>query len=92
MAAITPSNILVESAGSTRMHVATFVAASSPGDIWTSGIQGVVFACAQGIGSATGANVSASFSATNATSTNITFGGGVSVTQPAFVCMILSKS
>jgi hypothetical protein len=87
MAAITPSNIQIESAGSTRMHLATFAVGSSPNDTWASGIDGIVFACAQGIGSATGANVSASFS-----TTTLTFGGGVSVTQPAFVCMVLSKS
>ena len=87
MGAINPTAIQQESAGSMKAHIATFAIGSAPGDTWASGIEGIVFAVAQGIGSATGANVTCSFSGET-----ITFGGGVSATQPAISCLVLSHS
>lgn len=89
MGAITPSTIYEESLGSLKCHLATFAIGSSPGDTWTSSIPGIVFTSAEGVGSDTGANVCSTFATAT---TIITFGGGVSVTQPAFTCMVLSKS
>ena len=89
MAAISPSNIYQESCGSLKAHICEFTIGSSPGDTWTSSIPGIMFTCAQGIGSETGANICSKFAAST---TIITLGGGVSVTHPAFTCLVLSKS
>ena len=90
MAAITPTTIYQESLGSLKAHICTFANGASPGDTWTSGIPGIMFAATNGqAGTQTGAIVSCNF----VTSTGVlTFGGGVSVTCPAFDCIVLSKS
>ena len=89
MGAITPSTIVQESMGSLKAHIASFAIGSSPGDTWTSSITGIMYSAVDGVGSATGSGISCSFA--SATSI-ITFGGGVSATQPAFACLVLSKS
>ena len=90
MSAITPTNIYQESVGSLKANIATFAIGATPGDTWTSSISGIMFAAVSGqAGTQTGAIVSCNI--VSATSI-ITFGGGVSVTMPAFDCLVLSKS
>jgi len=42
MAAITPTGVLLENAGSTTFHIATFAATVDDGDTWASSIEHIV--------------------------------------------------
>jgi hypothetical protein len=89
MAAKTPTTLYRESIGSLTMHIANFAIGAAPGDTWTSAIPGVVGAFASG---QTGTQTGTVVSCTTTSAGVITFGGGVSVTMPAFQCFILSRS
>jgi hypothetical protein len=89
MSVITATNVYQESAGSMKAHICTFAIGAAPGDTYVSSIPNIMFAVAQGqTGTQTGTCVSCTFG----TDSVITFGGGVSVTMPAFTLMVLSKS
>ena len=42
MAAVTPSSLIIENAGSCTLYVANFANTTDSGDIWTSGIKSIV--------------------------------------------------
>lgn len=87
MAAINPATLYRESSGSLTMLIANFAIGASPGDTWDTNNTNIVAAWAAGqTGSQTGTCVSCNFSGDT-----LTFGGGVSVTMPAFQCIVLAR-
>ncbi len=89
MASITPTNLFDENAGSLNLHIAEFASSADNGDIWESGIPGIVTVLAtlkDSPGNESGAGASATWTASNGTIRMI------GENNSAFVLLVYSKS